>query len=79
MSRNLPPAEAVVLDAEVASRSFRGRARRGWLLAWRVKPILSFVTVGELAQWTRLRHCSISASVPTCCCPFNYLFAGPLA
>jgi predicted nucleic acid-binding protein len=52
-----PPAEAVVLDTDVASRSFRERLPP--LLATRLvgkQPILTFVTVGELAQWTKLRH-----------------------
>jgi predicted nucleic acid-binding protein len=52
-----PPAEAVVLDTDVASRSFRERLPPR--LATRLvgkQPILTFVTVGELAQWTKLRH-----------------------
>jgi hypothetical protein len=52
-----PPAEAVVLDADVASGSFRERLPPR--LAARLvgkQPILTFVTVGELAQWTKLRH-----------------------
>ena len=52
-----PPAEAVVLDTDVASRSFRERLPPR--LAARLvgkQPILTFVTVGELAQWTKLRH-----------------------
>jgi predicted nucleic acid-binding protein len=51
------PAEAVVLDTDVASRSFRERLPPR--LAARLvgkQPILTFVTVGELAQWTKLRH-----------------------
>jgi predicted nucleic acid-binding protein len=52
-----PPAEAVVLDTDVASRSFRERLppRLATRLVGR-QPILTFVTVGELAQWTKLRH-----------------------
>ena len=52
-----PPAEAVVLDTDVASRSFRERLPLP--LAARLvgtQPILTFVTGGELAQWTKLRH-----------------------
>ena len=52
-----PPAEAVVLDTDVASRSFRERLPQP--PAARLvgnPPILTFVTVGELAQWTKLRH-----------------------
>jgi predicted nucleic acid-binding protein len=52
-----PPGEAVVLDTDVASRSFRERLPPP--LAARLvgkQPILTFVTVGELAQWTKLRH-----------------------
>ena len=52
-----PPAEAIVLDTDVASRSFRERLPPR--LATRLvgkQPILTFVTVGELAQWTKLRH-----------------------
>jgi predicted nucleic acid-binding protein len=52
-----PPGEAVVLDTDVASRSFRERLPLP--LAARLvgkQPILTFVTVGELAQWTKLRH-----------------------
>jgi predicted nucleic acid-binding protein len=47
---------AVVLDTDVASRSFRGRLPAG--LAARLtgrQPLLTFVTIGELTQWTRLR------------------------
>lgn len=50
-------AEAVVLDTDVASGSFRGRLSPQ--LAARLvgkQPVLTFVTVGELAQWTKLRH-----------------------
>jgi len=45
-----PPAEAIVLDTDVASRSFRERLPPR--LAARLvgkQPILTFVTVGELA------------------------------
>lgn len=48
---------AVVLDTDVASRSFRGRVPDA--LAARLagrQPVLTFVTIGELTQWTRLRH-----------------------
>jgi hypothetical protein len=48
---------AVILDTDVASRSFKGRLPPG--LATRltgVQPLLTFVTVGELTQWTKLRH-----------------------
>jgi toxin FitB len=48
---------AVVLDTDVASRSFKGRLPAG--LASRLagmQPLLTFVTVGELTQWTRLRQ-----------------------
>jgi hypothetical protein len=48
---------AVVLDTDVASRTFKGRLPPG--LATRlvgVQPLLTFVTVGELTQWTRLRR-----------------------
>ena len=48
-----PPASAVVLDTDVASRSFKGRLPSS--LAGR-QPLLTFVTIGELTQWTRLRH-----------------------
>ncbi len=51
-----PSLEAVVLDTDVASRSFRKRLPPR--LATRLvgkQPILTFVTVGELAQWTKLR------------------------
>lgn len=45
------------MDTDVASRSFRERlpARLAARLVGR-QPILTFVTVGELAQWTKLRH-----------------------
>lgn len=52
-----PPARAVVLDTDVASRSFRGRLAP--VMAARLagrQPLLTFVTIGELTQWTRLRH-----------------------
>lgn len=52
-----PQAPAVVFDSDVASRSFRGRLPSG--LAARLagrQPLVTFVTVGELAQWTRLRR-----------------------
>jgi predicted nucleic acid-binding protein len=47
---------AVVLDTDVASRSFRGRLTP--VLAARLlgrQPLLTFVTIGEMTQWTRLR------------------------
>jgi hypothetical protein len=52
-----PLTQAVVLDTDVASRSFKGllpptlSAR----LAGR-QPLLTFVTIGELTQWTNLRR-----------------------
>jgi toxin FitB len=51
------PGPAVVLDTDVASRSFRGRLppQLAARLAGR-QPLLTFVTIGELTQWTRLRH-----------------------
>jgi len=52
-----PPAGAVVLDTDVASRSFKGRLPSS--LAARLagrQPLLTFVTIGELTQWARLRH-----------------------
>jgi len=52
----LQPA-AVVYDTDVASRSFKGRLPAA--LAARLvgkQPLVTFVTVGELTQWTRLRH-----------------------
>ncbi|MGH3499480.1 MAG: type II toxin-antitoxin system VapC family toxin [Nocardioidaceae bacterium] len=52
-----PPTNTVVLDTDVASRSFRGRLPA--TLAARLvgtQPLLTFVTVGELTQWTKLRH-----------------------
>ncbi len=50
------PANAVVLDTDVASRSFKGRlpATLAARLAGR-QPLLTFVTIGELTQWTRIR------------------------
>jgi predicted nucleic acid-binding protein len=48
---------AVVYDTDVASRSFRGRLPAA--LAPRLagkQPLVTFVTVGELIQWTRLRR-----------------------
>jgi predicted nucleic acid-binding protein len=50
-------ASAVVLDTDVASGSFRGRlpAPLAARLAGR-QPLLTFVTIGEMTQWTRLRH-----------------------
>ena len=50
------PSRAIVLDTDVASRSFKGRLQPE--LAARLsgaQPLLTFVTVGELTQWTRLR------------------------
>ena len=46
-----------MLDTDVASRLFRERLAPR--LAARLvgkQPILTFVTAGELAQWTKLRH-----------------------
>ena len=51
-----PPSRAIVLDTDVASRSFKGRLQPE--LAARLagaQLLLTFVTVGELTQWTRLR------------------------
>jgi predicted nucleic acid-binding protein len=51
-----PPCGAVALDTDVASQSFRGRLPSA--LAARLvgrQPLLTFVTIGELTQWTRLR------------------------
>ena len=48
---------AVVYDTGVASRSFKGRLPQA--LAARLvgkQPLVAFLTVGELTQWTRLRH-----------------------
>jgi len=55
----LPEAQApaVVYDTDVASRSFKGRVPAA--LATRLvgrQPLVTFVTVGELTQWTRLRR-----------------------
>jgi predicted nucleic acid-binding protein len=52
-----PSAGAVVLDTDVASLSFRNRLppRLAARLVGR-QPLLSFVTVGELTKWTKLRH-----------------------
>jgi predicted nucleic acid-binding protein len=50
---------AVVLDTDVASRSFKGQlpaAYTAGLLG--VRPLVTFVTVGELTQSTRLRQWS---------------------
>ncbi len=50
-------AGAVVYDTDVASRSFKGRLPAA--LATRLvgrQPLVTFVTVGELTQWTRLRR-----------------------
>lgn len=52
-----PTVRGVVLDTDVASRSFKNRLPAA--LAARLlgaQPLVSFVTVGELTQWTRLRH-----------------------
>lgn len=52
-----PHVPAVVYDTDVASRSFRGRLPSA--LAARLagrQPLLTFVTVGELTQWARLRR-----------------------
>jgi toxin FitB len=51
------PAGAVVLDTDVASRTFKGLVPAP--LAARLvgrQPMVTFVTVGELTQWTRLRN-----------------------
>jgi toxin FitB len=58
-TRTLPEtsAGAVVFDTDVASRSFKGRLPQ--VLAARLagrQPLVTFVTIGELTQWTRLRH-----------------------
>jgi len=52
-----PSAQAVVLDTDVASRSFKGLLppRLAAQMAGR-QPLLTFVTVGELTQWTKLRR-----------------------
>lgn len=47
----------MVLDTDVASRSFKGRVPPA--LGARLtgaQPLVTFVTVGELIQWTRLRR-----------------------
>lgn len=52
-----PQISAVVYDTDVASRSFKGRLPSA--LAARLagkQPLVAFVTVGELTQWTRLRR-----------------------
>lgn len=49
--------QAAVYDTDVASRSFKGRLPAA--LAARLvgrQPLVTFVTVGELTQWTRLRR-----------------------
>jgi predicted nucleic acid-binding protein len=48
---------AIVYDTDVASRSFKGRlpVALAARLAGR-QPLVTFVTVGELTQWTRLRR-----------------------
>lgn len=49
-------ANAVVLDTDVASRSFKGRLPP--TLAARLvgrQPLLTFVAIGELTQWTKIR------------------------
>lgn len=49
--------QAAVYDTDVASRSFKGRLPAS--LAARLvgrQPLVTFVTVGELTQWTRLRR-----------------------
>jgi toxin FitB len=46
-----------VLDTDAASRSFKGRLPSAYadgLVG--VQPLVTFVTVGELTQWTRLRQ-----------------------
>jgi toxin FitB len=59
VTRALPESApgAVVLDTDVASGSFRGRLPSS--LAARLvgrQPLLTFVSIGELTQWTRLRQ-----------------------
>lgn len=47
----------MILDTDVASRSFRGRLPPA--LAARLvgrQPILTFVTIGEMTQWAKLRQ-----------------------
>ena len=51
------PPGAVVLDTDVASRSFKGRLPP--TMAARLvgrQPLLTFVAIGELTQWTKIRH-----------------------
>jgi predicted nucleic acid-binding protein len=52
-----PSSRAVVLDTDVASRSFKGLLppRLAARLAGR-QPLLTFVTIGELTQWAKLRR-----------------------
>jgi hypothetical protein len=52
-----PSSRAVVLDTDVASRSFKGLRplRLAARLAGR-QPLLTFVTIGELTQWATLRR-----------------------
>lgn len=52
-----PALGAVILDTDVASRSFRGRLspRLAARLVGR-QPILTFVTIGEMTQWAKLRQ-----------------------
>jgi predicted nucleic acid-binding protein len=52
-----PPSGAVVLDTDVASRAFKGRLPPA--MAARLvgrQPLLTFVAIGELTQWTKIRH-----------------------
>ena len=52
-----PRRGAVVFDTDVASRSFKGlvpSALGARLIG--LQPLVPCVTVGELIQWTRLRH-----------------------
>jgi predicted nucleic acid-binding protein len=52
-----PSSRAVVLDTDVASRSFKGRVPSALAAKLAGKqPLVTFVTVGELTQWTRLRR-----------------------
>ena len=47
----------MVLDTDVASRAFKGQLPE--VLAARLagrQPLLTFVTIGELTQWTRIRR-----------------------
>ena len=52
-----PSSPAVVLDTDVASRSFKGLLppRLSARPAGR-QPLLTFVTIGELTQWAKLRR-----------------------